>query len=302
MTAHRNTIRRSLFSLLLAAVTLFAMCGAPARQLVNQDKWVNIDGPDPEYADSDSETVGSYFLDNLRDKEAIFAEASRREAETQASGDNSLAASGSSNPLQALRRIVDDEFSGAAPAPVTVADAGEVEVNSVSPIVPEPDKPAADRPAMVVPAKKKKAMISKPKALITASEADVFPPDVDIARLYDEALDDYYSQRYARAIVKFRKVLLADEQQDLADQCQFWIAQAYFAIGRYYDAIVAFEKVSIYAESEKIAEAQLMIGIALYRSGERHLARNEFVSIISHFYNRTVTRTARKYLQLIANA
>ena len=296
MTPLHNHLRRSLFSLLLAGITLFAMCGAPARKLVNQDKWVNFDGPDPEYADSDSETVGSYFLDNLRDKEAILSEAERgRQAEREPAGRDD------SNPLNTLRRIVDDEFTGEAPGPVTVADAGKAEVNSVAAIMPEPDiPPSVDK---TPPAKQQTApMIRRQKPLAAVSEQADLPAEMDIARVFDQALDDYYSQRYSKAITRFRQVLLLDRDQELADQCQFWIAQAYFAIGRYYDAIVAFEKVSVYEGSEKIAEAQLMIGIAMYRSGDRRQARNEFVSLISHFYNRTVTRTARKYLQLIANA
>ena len=114
---------------------------------------------------------------------------------------------------------------------------------------------------------------------------------------YQDALDDYYVRNYGRSIRKFRELLARGGSSQLIDNCQYWIGEAYFAQGNYYQAIAEFQKVLALGGNNKSNDAQLMIGIAYMKAGETDLARSELNALMTFASNSNSAKKAVKYLK-----
>ncbi len=114
---------------------------------------------------------------------------------------------------------------------------------------------------------------------------------------YQDALDDYYVRNYNRSIRKFRELIARGSGGELADNCQYWIGEAYFAQGNYYQAIAEFQKVLATGGTNKANDAQLMIGIAYLKAGETELARSELNALMTFAANSSSAKKAMKYLR-----
>lgn len=128
------------------------------------------------------------------------------------------------------------------------------------------------------------------------------PPVLQFAPLFDKAVDLYYKQHYVEAIEQFRALLEFNAAHPLANQCQYWIGEAYFAMGAYYAAVVEYEKVALFPHSPKSSDARLMIGIALFRVGENSLAERELEGLLADNEKQSVQITAQRYLRKISQA
>lgn len=124
----------------------------------------------------------------------------------------------------------------------------------------------------------------------------------EFALYYQDALDEFYARRYDRAITKFRDLLMRSDAGDLADNCQYWIGESYYAQGKYLMAVVEFEKVYAYANSNKLSDAQLMVGIALYKMGDNQQAETQFSTLLSFHNSGDAAQKARHFLDLLQRA
>ncbi|MGQ9852333.1 MAG: tetratricopeptide repeat protein [Candidatus Oleimicrobiaceae bacterium] len=89
-------------------------------------------------------------------------------------------------------------------------------------------------------------------------------------------------QSYKRAIAGFERLIAINRQHPLADNCQYWIGQCYFDLGRYEEAIAAFLKVFLFTATDKYDDAHLMICKSYLALGERAAARAELNSFLLH--------------------
>ncbi len=119
---------------------------------------------------------------------------------------------------------------------------------------------------------------------------------------YQDALDDFYVRNYQRAIRKFRDLVGRGDHPELADNCQYWIGEAYFALGNYYQAVAEFQKVLPIAKSNKANDAQLMIGLAFMKAGDADLARTELNTAINFGGSSEAAQKATRYLEMLNNA
>lgn len=127
-------------------------------------------------------------------------------------------------------------------------------------------------------------------------------PNSEVGQLYQDALADYNSRRFTSAIRKFRDILLRGDAGSLADNCQYWIGESYYALGRYLQAVVEFEKVHIYPKENKVTDAQLMIGLSFMKLGETQQARQE-LTVLPAFYSKAgAARKASRYLNSLGGA
>ncbi len=90
------------------------------------------------------------------------------------------------------------------------------------------------------------------------------------------------SQNFERAIAGFERLIASNRQHPLADNCQYWIGQCYFDLGRYEEAIAAFLKVFSFTATDKYDDAHLMICKSYLALGERAAARAELNSFLLH--------------------
>ncbi|MFQ5649241.1 MAG: tol-pal system YbgF family protein [bacterium] len=117
---------------------------------------------------------------------------------------------------------------------------------------------------------------------------------------YQDALDEVYSRRFTAAIAKFRQLLLQmDIRDNLADNCQYWIAESYYAMASYEAAIAEFEKVFAFDNNNKEDDAQFMIGLTYIKLGNSSLAQMELQNLMIFYQDSEyVARAEREFGEL----
>ncbi len=100
---------------------------------------------------------------------------------------------------------------------------------------------------------------------------------------YAAALDQFKSRNYQAAIEQFGALLKGNIEMDLADNCQYWIGESYFALKDYNEAIKHFETVLGYKASGKKPYAQLMLGHSYAALGNTAAAKEAYNKLISSY-------------------
>ncbi|MCA9743409.1 MAG: tetratricopeptide repeat protein [Deferribacteres bacterium] len=113
---------------------------------------------------------------------------------------------------------------------------------------------------------------------------------------YNQALDAYNAGRYKEAISRFNSLLSENVDASLADNCQYWIGESYFGMRNYVQALVEFEKVFRYTNSNKADAAKLKMGITYLRLNDKAAAKNEFEGLISNYPKSEYIGRAQNYL------
>ena len=116
---------------------------------------------------------------------------------------------------------------------------------------------------------------------------------------YQEALQEYRGHQYRESVQKFEALLSIDQKHSLSDNCQYWIGEAYYGMGNYRQAIVAFEKVFSFAKSNKDADSQLKLGLCYMRLNNKEQARSEFQKLIDNYPASEYVSMAQRYISQI---
>ena len=114
---------------------------------------------------------------------------------------------------------------------------------------------------------------------------------IDYNYEYKIAHQMYMASNYDSSIKKFRYLLDNDISDDLADNCQFWIAQILFVKNSYKLAIEEFNKVLNYDNSNKKSNALYKMGLCYIKLNNNTKAIESFEKIIksypkSEYYNK----------------
>ena len=113
---------------------------------------------------------------------------------------------------------------------------------------------------------------------------------------YNTALSLFQGHQYEPAVEAFFELLQQDSRHPLADNCQYWLGECRFAQGKYYQAVVEFNKVFAYDAPDKQDDAQLMLGLAYMKLGELTSARSEFDWLVDCYASSEYVNTANRYL------
>ncbi len=113
---------------------------------------------------------------------------------------------------------------------------------------------------------------------------------------YARGLELFQNRQYRQAIQVFESLLAQDTRQPLSDNAQYWIGECYFALGDYRAAIVAFEKVFTFKQSNKNDYAQYKLGLCYFQLGDKKRARVEFQHLIDNYPDSPLVEKARQYL------
>lgn len=113
---------------------------------------------------------------------------------------------------------------------------------------------------------------------------------------YHETLALFHERRYQEAIAGFEDLLARDINHSLSDNAQYWIGESYYAMGRYNEAIIAFEKVYTFPQSNKNDYAQFKIGQCYFKIGNKERANQEFQQLIDTYPDSELVPRARNYL------
>jgi tol-pal system protein YbgF len=128
------------------------------------------------------------------------------------------------------------------------------------------------------------------------SEEEVAIPAAGFKNRYEAARKMYEAKKYRPAIDAFEKLLQSGGDKTLLDNCQYWIGECYYGMNYYNQAIVEFEKVFTYSDTDKYDDAQLKLGLCHLRIGHVEKAKSEFEKLLSNYPESEYVQRAKEYL------
>jgi TolA-binding protein len=100
---------------------------------------------------------------------------------------------------------------------------------------------------------------------------------------YEDARGKFERYDYQNAIAAFQALLKQNPNNQMADNCQYWIGECYYGLKQYQTAIIEFQKVFAYVQNDKYDDAQLMIAQSYIKTGQDDRARAEFQNFLNNY-------------------
>ena len=113
---------------------------------------------------------------------------------------------------------------------------------------------------------------------------------------YQEALNSYNNRNYRSAITEFEALLNEDSGNSLSDNCQYWIGECYYGLGNFNEAIIEFEKVFNFSDSNKFDDSQLKLGLCYLKLGDNVKAKAEFERLLTNYPDSEYSPRAEQYV------
>jgi TolA-binding protein len=122
------------------------------------------------------------------------------------------------------------------------------------------------------------------------------PPAADMTGTYSGALSEYRRRNFSGAAAQFTSLLNSGVQEDLADNCHYWIGESFYGMGQFRDALGHFQEVFGFAHSEKKDDAQMMIGNCYLALRDTPSARAAFTALVSKYPTSPYVKRAQEKL------
>ena len=116
---------------------------------------------------------------------------------------------------------------------------------------------------------------------------------------YNRAQEFFKKRWYLQAASLFKKLADSDRSHALADNCQYWLGECYFAQKQYENAQAEFEKVFTFPQSNKSDAAQLKIALCLLQMNQYPEAKEQLVHLLSTYPSSEYVPRARSLLEQI---
>lgn len=114
---------------------------------------------------------------------------------------------------------------------------------------------------------------------------------------YRESLSHYQNAEWENSLNGFNYLIQVDGNHDLADNCQYWIGEIYYAQNDYRRSLKEFEKVFLFPGTNKSDDAQFKMGLCYLNIGQVDMARQEFKKLQEFYPNSEYYKRAQDYLQ-----
>jgi len=114
---------------------------------------------------------------------------------------------------------------------------------------------------------------------------------------YQHAYDLYSQKQYKQAIPAFSQVIEENPDGSLSDNAQYWIGESYYGLQDFTRAVVEFEKVFTFKDSNKDDDAQLKLGLCYLNLGQKDKAREEFQRLVDFYTDSEYKSLAIDYLK-----
>ena len=114
---------------------------------------------------------------------------------------------------------------------------------------------------------------------------------------YIESLSYYQNSEWNLSLNGFNYLIQVDNNHDLADNCQYWIGEVYYALNDYRRSIKEFEIVSSFPGTNKADDAQFKIGLCYMNIGQIDRARQEFNNLLEFYPNSEYYKRTQDYLR-----
>ncbi len=117
-------------------------------------------------------------------------------------------------------------------------------------------------------------------------ESSVFSPVRMVPSLrneYAEGLSLFHQRQYEDALTTFSGLRDKGIEEDLADNCEYWVGECRYAKHEYREAINAFQKVLAFETSNKKIDAYFMMGKSYELIGDLMKARWAYEELNTHY-------------------
>ncbi len=143
------------------------------------------------------------------------------------------------------------------------------------------------------------AVVAAPKSKPSAMKAANVQPRLSgsFEDDYRKALEQFNQKRYQQALSIFKELLQRERDNSLSDNCQYWIGECYYAMKDYQQAIIEFERVLTFNNTNKDDDAQLKLGLCYLRLNDNEGARRELTRLLSNYPDSEFTQLGRKLLE-----
>jgi len=140
----------------------------------------------------------------------------------------------------------------------------------------------------------------KTEAKTTTTAAAVpasIPADSDFDSAYRIAYEKFNQRDYKQAASMFQELLNKNRNHSLSDNCQYWIGECYYCLKDYRQAVVEFEKVLTFKNTNKDDDAQLKLGLCYIKLNDNPSAKRELTRLLSNYPDSEFTKLGRKLLE-----
>ena len=142
---------------------------------------------------------------------------------------------------------------------------------------------------------------SMPPNSISPIKNDALEPAIgDEEPVYQRALTLLRERQYAESITNFQEILNRYPEGKYADNAQYWIGEAYYALRKFDNALSAFNRLlNFYPNSAKRAHALLKIGYVYYEMRDYSAAKAILEQVRDTYQNTESAQLAVQYLEKI---
>jgi TolA-binding protein len=121
--------------------------------------------------------------------------------------------------------------------------------------------------------------------------------DEEFTAKYIESLSHYQNAEWDLSLNGFNYLIQVDSNHDLADNCQYWIGEVYYARNDFGRSIIEFEKVYSFPGTNKSDDAQFKMGLCYLNIGQIDRAKQEFKNLLEFYPNSEYNKRAQDYIR-----
>ena len=119
----------------------------------------------------------------------------------------------------------------------------------------------------------------------------------DFKDKYIESLALYQNGEWEKSLEGFKYLLTIGSDNDLLDNCQYWLGEIYYKLKKYHFAIEEFKKVFLYANSNKIDDALYKLSKSYSYLGDEVNSNKVLVELIENNSNSEYVKTAKELIK-----
>lgn len=142
-------------------------------------------------------------------------------------------------------------------------------------------------------------LISKPQKRKPASGSAIPSATGSFNVDYENALREYFSNNFDVAINLFANLIDKWPQHRLTGNCQYWIGECNYGLGKFTEAIQAFEMVFDYPDSPKYDDATIMLGRCYLKIGDFATGKKYLQKLVQEYPKSEYTARANSLLSSI---
>lgn len=114
---------------------------------------------------------------------------------------------------------------------------------------------------------------------------------------YMAAVFAYQRDDYQSALRQFRNLSLMDTEDITAGNVLYWMADCYFQLGEYDEALSTLEQIRKFSESDKLDDALVLSGLSYRRMGKESRAVSAFSDVVINYPESEYYRLAQMELK-----